>query len=95
MTQHWIIKKALVMASVIQSRQDTPGGIPGEDYPVPDFPEPRSSRQDLAIALIFLFASLALLLVLLRIYSRIESKQFGTGELGVLSSDLFVVIANT
>ena len=79
MTTSWILEfSAASLGEALVSRQDVSTMAPAGG--IADVSEPRSSRQDTAIALVFLFGGLGFVLVSLRVYIRVKLKQFGAGK---------------
>lgn len=76
-------------ARAAQGPDISPGAPAAPDGPPPgfgpptfseDYEYPYSSLQHTGIALLFLFPALAFIVVALRIYTRVITKQFGWGE---------------
>lgn len=65
-----------VAVQVLDARQAGPAEIP---TPPDDWEYPYSALQHGGFAILFIFPALALITVVLRVYSRLSTKQFGLG----------------
>lgn len=69
---------ALVHAAQSRDTSSTSAALP----PITDdYPYPYSSLQHTGFFVLFFFPTIALLVVGLRVYSRVSTKQFGWGQL--------------
>lgn len=74
---------ALVHAAQLnlQSEEDVTTRVPVSLPPISnDYEYPYSSLQHIGFFILFFFPAIALMVVLLRVYSRVSTKQFGWGE---------------